>query len=85
MYAPEKEVHEYLRSRSVPHAERMLCYLPCNSVVKGLRVIIAPFFMAGVNWRAAVCRLMHFDLDTLYELHYQMITLGKVSGTLNCV
>ncbi|KAK9909469.1 hypothetical protein WJX75_002712 [Coccomyxa subellipsoidea] len=23
-------------------------------------------------------RLMHFDLDTLYELHYQMITLGKV-------
>lgn len=21
---------------------------------------------------------MHFDLETLYELHYQMITLGKV-------
>ncbi len=25
-----------------------------------------------------VCRLMHFDMETLYELHYQMITLGKV-------
>lgn len=25
-----------------------------------------------------MCRLMHFDLETLYELHYQMITLGKV-------
>ena len=24
-------------------------------------------------------RLMHFDIDTLYELHYQMITLGKAS------
>ncbi len=24
------------------------------------------------------CRLMNFDLDNLYELHYQMITLGKV-------
>lgn len=23
-------------------------------------------------------RLMAFDLSTLYELHYQMITLGKV-------
>ena len=22
---------------------------------------------------------MHFDVETLYELHYQMITLGKVS------
>ena len=22
---------------------------------------------------------MHFDIDTLYELHYQMITLGKAS------
>ena len=28
------------------------------------------------------CRLMHFDLDTLYELHYQMITLGKVDPFL---
>ena len=24
-------------------------------------------------------RLMHFDIHTLYELHYQMITLGKAS------
>lgn len=23
-------------------------------------------------------RLMDFDIETLYELHYQMITLGKV-------
>ena len=22
---------------------------------------------------------MHFDVETLYELHYQMITLGKVN------
>ena len=27
----------------------------------------------------SACRLMHFDIDTLYELHYQMITLGKAS------
>ena len=26
----------------------------------------------------APCRLLGFDVDTLYELHYQMITLGKV-------
>ena len=26
-------------------------------------------------------RLACFDTATLYELHYQMITLGKVSGT----
>lgn len=24
------------------------------------------------------CRLLGFDVETLYELHYQMITLGKV-------
>ena len=28
-------------------------------------------------------RLMRFDLDVLYELHYQMITLGKVSRLLH--
>ena len=27
----------------------------------------------------AVCRLMRFSVETLYELHYQMITLGKVN------
>lgn len=26
-------------------------------------------------------RIMHFDFSTLYELHYQMITLGKVFCT----
>ena len=31
---------------------------------------------------SCVCRLMHFDVETLYELHYQMITLGKVSTYL---
>lgn len=27
-----------------------------------------------------LCRLMHFDRETLYELHYQMITVGKVQN-----
>ena len=30
------------------------------------------------SWPPSHCRLMPFDLETLYELHYQMITLGKV-------
>jgi hypothetical protein len=34
MYAPEKEVHEYLRSRWVSEIECMLCFLPCSSVVR---------------------------------------------------
>lgn len=34
---------------------------------------------ACAKWRGACCRLMRFELDVLYELHYQMITLGKAS------
>ena len=29
-------------------------------------------------------RLASFDTASLYELHYQMITLGKVSAVLPC-
>jgi hypothetical protein len=31
---------------------------------------------------AGLCRLLKLDVDALHELHYQMITLGKVCSTL---
>jgi hypothetical protein len=36
---------------------------------------------AGVG----VLRLLKLDVDALHELHYQMITLGKVCDLLLCV
>ena len=65
-YAPEPEVHRFLHSR-------------CSGLKRGSffewRVCLespfnpSPFFL--------ILRLVGFDVETLYELHYQMITLVK--------
>ena len=70
-YAPEPEVHKYLHSR-------------CRSSAPGWHVAASMGTQrcscrcAGLTRRAGTCRLMHFDWATLFELHYHLITLGKV-------
>lgn len=65
-YAPEPEVHRFLHSR-------------CGGLRRGLffeeRVCFESHF--NLSPFILVTRLVGFDVETLYELHYQMITLVK--------
>ena len=82
-YAPEPEVHKYLHNRcdryylsraSAPHSLPLLQYSdalwehPCMCLPHAI-----------LNFHTSPCRLMRFDVEILYEIHYHMITLGKVS------
>lgn len=53
---------------------------PAAGALRALTQGPAATLGSGLPAAPRVCRLLGFDVETLYELHYSMITLGKVGG-----